>query len=315
MTDERLKIYMAPMQGYTDAPFRNSFEKRFGGVEAYYTPFVRWEREGVRRKDMRDLNPEANRVTRLVPQIMAGSADEADAVLGQIGGWGYKEFDLNMGCAFPVVAKKGKGCGILPYPERVEDLLRIAERHPELSFSVKMRLGYDDPSECMALLPVLNQARLSGIVVHARTGRQQYKGDCDREAFGRFARECVHPVVYNGGVSTLDELDALRGEMPYLDGVMIGRGLLASPWLAAEYRCGTGWDQERRMSALRGLHGDLLDHYARTLEGGEKQLLTRMKTFWEYLCPDADRKARKKILKARNVPEYTQAVFRLLQEM
>lgn len=69
------------------------------------------------------------------------------------------------------------------------------------------------------------------------------------------------------------------------------------------------------MSALRGLHGDLLDHYARTLEGGEKQLLTRMKTFWEYLCPDADRKARKKILKARNVPEYTQAVFRLLQEM
>ena len=50
----RLKIYMAPLQGLTEAPYRNAFEKHFGGVDVYYTPFIRWEHGGLRRKDVRD---------------------------------------------------------------------------------------------------------------------------------------------------------------------------------------------------------------------------------------------------------------------
>ena len=144
------------------------------------------------------------------------------------------------------------------------------------------------------------------------TGRQQYKGVCDREAFLRFARECRHPVVYNGDVTVVEELDELRQGMPFLEGVMMGRGLLAAPWVATEYREGVAWSMERKMSSLRALHADLLDHYARTLEGGEKQLLTKMKAFWEYIYPEGDRKCRKKIHKAQKVADYTQAVFQLL---
>ena len=76
--EHRLKVYMAPMQGVTEAPFRNLFDKHFGGVEAYYTPFVRWEHDGMRRKDLRELLPENNRVGMLVPQILAGSLEEAE---------------------------------------------------------------------------------------------------------------------------------------------------------------------------------------------------------------------------------------------
>ena len=155
---------------------------------------------------------------------------------------------------------------------------------------------------------MLNETRLSRVVVHARTGRQQYKGVCDREAFLRFARECRHPVVYNGDVTVVEELDELRQGMPFLEGVMMGRGLLAAPWVATEYREGVAWSMERKMSSLRALHADLLDHYARTLEGGEKQLLTKMKAFWEYLLPNADRKLLKAIHKSTNLHKYTQAV-------
>lgn len=175
-----------------------------------------------------------------------------------------------------------------------------------------MRLGYENAAECMELLPVLNETRLSRVVVHARTGRQQYKGECDREAFLRFARECRHPVVYNGDVTTVESLSELQQGMPFLEGVMMGRGLLAAPWVAIEYHEGAAWSMERRMSSLRALHADLLDHYVQTLEGGEKQLLTKMKAFWEYIYPEGDRKCRKKIHKAQKVADYTQAVFQLL---
>ena len=110
----------------------------------------------------------------------------------------------------------------------------------------------------------------------------------------------------------VEELDELRQGMPFLEGVMMGRGLLAAPWVATEYREGVAWSMERKMSSLRALHSDLLDHYARTLEGGEKQLLTKMKAFWENIYPEGDRKCRKKIHKAQKVADYTQAVFQLL---
>ena len=185
--ERRLKIYMAPMQGITEAPFRNLFDRYFGGVETYYTPFVRWEHDGIRRKDLRDVSPENNHVPMLVPQILAGSLDEAEQLLAQILPLGYRRIDLNMGCAFPAVARKAKGCGILPFPEKVGDVLRVVERHPDVSFSVKMRLGYEEPDECLAVLPVLNVVKLACVTVHARTGKQQYKGECDLAAFARFA--------------------------------------------------------------------------------------------------------------------------------
>ena len=246
---ERLKIYMAPLQGLTEAPYRNAFEKHFGGVDVYYTPFIRWEHGGLRRKDVRDLHPDANKVGHLVPQIIAASAEEAEQILAQVVPYGYQEVDLNMGCAFPMLVKKGKGCGLLPEPERVRGLLQVVERYPDISFSVKMRLGYENAAECMELLSVLNETRLSRVVVHARTGRQQYKGECDREAFLRFARECRHPVVYNGDVTTVESLSELQQGMPFLEGVMMGRGLLAAPWVAIEYHEGAA-EMKQSLSAF-----------------------------------------------------------------
>lgn len=93
---------------------------------------------------------------------------------------------------------------------------------------------------------------------------------------------------------------------------MLGRGLLASPWMAAEYRAGKAWGEAERQARMRLFHAGLFDHYAQTLEGGEKQLLMKMKIFWEYLLPDADRKLHKKIHKAQKTADYTDAVFHLL---
>ena len=148
---ERLNVYMAPLQGLTEAVFRNAFERHFGGVAAYYTPFVRREHGEVRRKDLRELAPERNRVGHLVPQLLAGTCEEACHIVEVIRDMGYREADLNMGCAFPMVVRRGKGCGILPFPEKVRELLRVAELYPDMAFSVKMRLGYETADGCSSI--------------------------------------------------------------------------------------------------------------------------------------------------------------------
>ena len=105
----------------------------------------------------------------------------------------------------------------------------------------------------------------------------------------------------------------MQRDFPFLQGVMLGRGLLAAPWLAAEYRQGEEWTTEARLAALRSLHRDVLEAYSQRLEGGEGQLLTTMKGFWDYWYPEGDRKWHKKISKSTKLVDYLQAVSCLLE--
>lgn len=156
-----MKLYAAPLQGFTEAPWRNFHEEVFGGIDAYYTPFVRIERGGFRNRDVRDIAPENNTVSHVVPQLIASTPVELERLAALFTEKGYKEADFNMGCPFPLVARKHKGSGILPYPAEVEALLKELTHYPELSFSVKMRLGWESADEWRPLLPLLNAAPLA----------------------------------------------------------------------------------------------------------------------------------------------------------
>ena len=75
-------IHFAPLQGYTDSVYREAHAQIFGGVETYYTPFVRLEKTGFRNKELRDLVPEANTSASLVPQMIAASPEEFRRIAG-----------------------------------------------------------------------------------------------------------------------------------------------------------------------------------------------------------------------------------------
>lgn len=108
--------------------------------------------------------------------------------------------DINLGCPFPLLAKRHNGSGILPYPEEVKALLSIVTRYPQISFSVKMRLGWEQPDECLALAPILNDLPLHQITMHPRLGKQGYKGEVDLQGFSAFREVCRLPLVYNGDI-------------------------------------------------------------------------------------------------------------------
>jgi tRNA-dihydrouridine synthase len=314
MNNEQLPIHFAPLQGYTDAIYRSAHARIFGGIASYYTPFVRLEHGDFRRKDVRELDADNNRGVNLTPQLIASTPEKILRILALFIEKGYKNIDINLGCPFPTLAKRHNGAGLLPYPDEVKALLMAAiEAHPEIQFSVKMRLGWEDANECMALLPLLNSLPLSHITMHPRLGKQQYKGEVDLEAFQRFYAECEKPLIYNGDLLTLDDIDTISNRFPRLSGLMIGRGLLANPALAIEYQQGAPLSLKEKIEKIRLLHADVFSQYGNLLEGGDLQLLTKMRTFWEYLLPDGDRKAKKVIHKTSKLSNYQAAVSNLLK--
>ena len=135
-----LYVAFAPLQGYTDAVYRRAHWECVGGVDEYYTPFVRVEKGEIRKKDLRDTDPAANESVPTVPQVIARDGEEFARLCNSLQGQGWRRIDLNMGCPFPMQVKAGRGCGLLQHPERVEEILKEMQRRPEVSFSVKMRL-------------------------------------------------------------------------------------------------------------------------------------------------------------------------------
>ena len=69
-----MKIYAAPLQGYTEMAWRNAHDEVFGGIDAYYTPFVRMEKGGVRNKHNREINIHSNKLWPLFKEVIASAA-------------------------------------------------------------------------------------------------------------------------------------------------------------------------------------------------------------------------------------------------
>lgn len=300
-------IHFAPLQGYTDDVYRRIHHELVGGVETYYTPFIRMEGGSVRSKDMRDIRPEFNQGVPVVPQIIVKSMKEFDYLTGVVEEKGYTRIDINMGCPFPMQAKHGRGAGLLAQVDVIGQMAEAIASKPHLSFSVKMRLGWESKDEWRPVLDILNDTPLHQITVHPRIGTQQYKGEVDMNSFLDFYASCKHRIVYNGDVTSIHGIRKLEGYFPRLSGVMIGRALLARPSLAMEYQSGMEMPWEARRLQLHDFHDRLKAHFETTVNS-EAQLHDRLRLFWEYMEEELGRKLYKKIMKAGNLKNYLSAV-------
>ncbi len=304
-----LPIHFAPLQGFTESAYRLAHSKFAPGIHTYYTPFLRLEKGEVRAKDLRDLQTE--HPYHLVPQIIVRDVEEFNLLTKTVTELGFKEIDINMGCPYPMQTKSGRGSGILPHPEKVREILdainqaaaKPAARAPK--FSIKMRLGLTSPEESLQLLPLLNEAPLAHITLHPRIGIQQYKGALDFGTFDKFYSECKHPLIFNGDITDLKQMKFIETRYPKIAGIMIGRGLLANPVLAAQY---AGLPCSSATETLLRIHADIAADYARRLQGNA-QILDKILPFWTYA--DLPKKTRKKIEKSKTLEEYLEAVNEL----
>ncbi len=295
-------LHFAPLQGYTEDAYRRLHHELCAGADEYYTPFVRVENGEVRAKDLRDLKPENNEGVPVTPQVIARDGSELHTLLEVILPMGYQRIDINMGCPFPLQTRHGRGAGLLPHPDKVEEIGEVVRQHDGVAFSVKMRLGLASSHDWEDVLPILNDMPLRHITLHPRIASLQYKGETDMAAFEAFATACKHPLIYNGDVTSFSQIRRLE-ERYDLAGIMLGRGLLARPTLAAEYKAGAELPPDERRTIVRQLHDRLLAHYEHVIPG-ESQRLQKVRTFWDFMEEELGRKMWKKLMKAGNMKNY-----------
>jgi len=332
---EPVQLSLGPFQGITDAPFRNVFKRHFGGIDKFYTPFFTGIHKESHAKNLQgeEIDPRCNDVETLTPQILSTDAEEILRFAKQCKALGYKEINLNMGCPFPRVANKKRGCGLLPYPDKVEAMFERVFEEIDIKFSVKCRLGYFSPDEIEAIVPIFNQFPLSELIIHPRIGKQLYKGEADVERFAALMPYINAPLVYNGDIVSVESFERIRKAAQPVNQFMLGRGLLANPFLAEDIQAsviasGTPWsaviqnndldcfvprnDAKRQSDKTERLHNYVIDLYEDRLHhaGGSPKVLGRMKELWSYLMYSFEEPqvVWRKIKKINALKEYDEAV-------
>lgn len=316
---DMIEIQFAPIQGITDYIYRNAHHKVFGGVSQYFTPFIRVEKGEIRKQDKKDILKEHNKELQdlglITPQLMANNADDFDILSAEIELQGYSKADINMGCPFPLIARKGKGAGILSYPDKIKDILKCAENHPGLQFSLKMRIGMTDVSEGLNAIQLINDSCIKSVCIHPRLGKQEYKGNVDFNAFSEMLKNCNKPVIYNGDILNIQDMDNRIKQFNTLNGIMIGRGLISNPFLANQYQTRQELSVENIILKIKDFSDLLLAGYSEKLEGGERQIVERMNAIWEYMDFGVDKRLRKKIIKSTNIASYKENVIIALKSL
>ncbi len=286
MTDT---FWMAPLHGITYFPFRNTYLKYFQGVDAIIAPFIpaqEFEQHSLPSKI--DLFAENNKTLPVVPQIMGTDANKiVDTVSYLSQSLGYSRFNWNIGCPMKNIVKKNRGCGMMRFPEQVEQVVEAALSKTTCQFSVKMRLGMENVEQGQEIIERLNKYPLEFVVIHPRFGTQQYEGVVNLQQFDHLYQQCQHPIIYSGDIGLYGaECDArefyqqLKQRYPKITQWMVGRGMLWDPFVFSKLRNSNPNNTPIRhfFDFYDTLKNELLSHK------NESTVLGIIKELWKYFA-------------------------------
>ena len=305
-------LSLAPFQGITDVVYRNIFKKHFCGIDKYYTPFF----TGIQKDNSKSLrgeeiSPDFNDVKTVVPQILSNTAEEIIRFANQCKSMGYPEFNLNMGCPFPRVANKTRGCGLMADPDRTIKMLNdVFENIDGIKFSIKCRLGYYNDEEIYVFIETFNSLPFSEIIVHPRIGKQMYTGEASLEKFASLVPLINKPLVYNGDIFDIEKYNLVKKASTT---IMLGRGLLTNPFLAEQIK-----NIDNQQDKKQRLHNFVVDLYVERLHhaGGSPKIIGSMKELWKYMMNifDDPQNVWRKVKKVNHLDEYEEAVENIFNQ-
>lgn len=311
-------LSLAPFQGITDVVYRNVFRKHFAGIGKFYTPFF----TGIQKDNSKSLrgeeiSPEFNNVNIVVPQILSNSAEEILRFANQCKSLGYREFNLNMGCPFPRVANKTRGCGLMAHPDRTITMLNDVFEHLDgIKFSIKCRLGYFKDDEIYAFIDTFNSLDFSEIIIHPRIGKQMYTGEATLEKFKALIPLINKSLIYNGDIFNVSRYNHILMQCTdtiHHVSIMLGRGLLTNPFLAEQIQ-----NIDNQQDKKSRLHNFVVDLYVERLRhaGGNPKIIGSMKELWKYMMNifDDPQNVWRKVKKVNNLDEYETAVETIFSE-
>jgi tRNA-dihydrouridine synthase B len=227
-------IFLAPMAGVTDYPFRILCKEMGAGV--VYSEFV--SADGIIRENTKTLNLiHFEEIERPIGIQIFGSDPE---IMSKAAIYVCKAFkpdilDINYGCPVPKVTKRGGGSAALKDLCLMDDITQaVVESVPNVPVTVKMRMGWDHEKIIIPEVgPRLERLGVKAITLHPRTTKQRYSGKADWEYIRDLKNSCKIPIIGNGDVqNSRDVLEMF--EHTGCDAVMVGRGAYGNPWFFKE---------------------------------------------------------------------------------
>ena len=287
---------LAPMDGYSDWPFR-SLCRELGSAMSY-TEFVKVEKilsrskEPAKRLFFKEIErPMTFQIYGEDPDLILKAALKIQELNPDI-------IDLNMGCPAKTIADRGAGVGMMPSPLRIARTFRKLVKHLRVPVTGKIRLGWDKCRNYKLIARIVEEEGGSLIAIHGRTKEQRYSGNADWDAIAEVKSLVKIPVIGSGDVKTVADIDRMK-KHTNADAVMIGRGAIANPWIFA--RIDRGQVTPQMMQDL--IH----KHLARCVEfyGDEDGSRLFRKYAVQYLLMHTlTREERKEILKPRPSGEF-----------
>ena len=302
-----MRYYFAPMEGITDSVYRRIHHQFFGGVDRYYMPFLSptVHRE-LTNREARELPPANSENFPAIPQLLTKVPEDFLWAAEKCRELGYEEVNLNLGCPSGTVTAKGKGSGMLRYPDALDAFFDAVFSKAVLPISVKTRLGFEDPAEFPALLKIFNRYPIAELTVHPRVRKQFYAGDVDLAMFRYAAQNSKNPIVYNGDIADTARIQEIQNLFPQVQAVMIGRGLVADPGMLTP----GGTDPQ----VLGAFMDALLEAYL-TAFGGSRNAMFRLKENWNLVLSRLDgcEKLGKRLRKTTDLSEFRSITREILQ--
>lgn len=288
------EIFLAPMEGVTDAPLRAYFAHS-STITRLVTEFIRVSNSVLPAKVFRRKMPEVNTGSTLNGrpvhlQLLGGHPERVALSALEAVKAGAGAIDLNFGCPAPTVNRNDGGAALLKDPRRLGEIVKAvrAALPAEIPVSAKLRLGFYANDEIGHTAEAAVSGGASWLTIHARTRLQGYSPPVDWEKIGEVMRRYPIPIVANGDIWTFEDFLRCR-EITGAEHFMLGRGALANPLLieqvANELGCrptgartlwGTTWYQ--RLSEFR----QIADRCKGQENWNDHYLLARMKRWTKF---------------------------------
>ena len=223
-------LLLAPMEDVSDPPFRALCKEN--GADVVYTEFI--SSEGLIRDAAKSvMKLDIYEKERPVGIQIFGANLESMLKTVEMGEKSNPDIiDINFGCPVKKVVSKGAGAGILKDIDLMVKLTKEMVKHTNLPVTVKTRLGWDDESiRIVEVAERLQDVGCAAISIHGRTRAQMYKGNANWKPIADVKNNPrMHiPVFGNGDITTPEKAMEMR-DVYGLDGAMIGRASIGSPW-------------------------------------------------------------------------------------